>query len=512
MDTWPTSFASIIVLSLGLLLIRTLLRTRQSTHFPPGPPRLPVIGNLHQIPRTHPHLVFTEWNKKYGDVVGLLVFGQPAVVLGSHRAVREILEKRAATSSIRPRLVMVEDICQIGKFASLNSDMDLHKHYRRMFAQALGSRAAQGYWPIQIREMRRAVLEILGTKNDEDWLVSVRRAVASITSQIVYAYEAKTDNDAFIAKVTRILRSVEKTARPGEYVVEGLTFLKYLPLWFPGAAFKREGLQIKQDCRELIDEPYDVVRQKLASGEAAPCFVSNLLQKDDGQIIADPEEEERVKWAAGVLFGGGTDTTVAAIQMFLVAILLFPTVLEKAQAEMDSTIGKDRLPTLDDRETLPYCAALVQEVLRWNPVVPLCIPHVLTQDEPYDGHVLPRGSIVIANSWALARDPTVYQNPEEFRPERFLSGDGKTLTSGEDGREVFGFGRRVCPGNYLAEASIFAFVSTFVWAANMGGSAEWDGGEPKFEGGIVNRPLKIPADIYPRSAHSLDMLRGPMLE
>ncbi|KZO99693.1 cytochrome P450 [Calocera viscosa TUFC12733] len=512
MDTWRPSFASVAVLGLGLLVLRSIVRTLRPSLFPPGPPRLPIIGNLHQIPRTAPHIRFTEWNRTYGEVVGLLVFGQPALVLGSHRAVREILEKRAATSSLRPRLVMVEDVCQIGKFASLNSDMDLHKHYRRMFAHALGSRAVQTYWPIQMREMRRAVLEMLGATDDAAWLVCVKRAVASITSQIVYAYDAKTEDDAFIAKVTRILRSVEKTARPGEYIVEGLTFLKQLPTWFPGAGFKREGLRIKQDCRWLIDEPYDDVKQKLVAGEAAPCFVSNLLQDESGHFIADMEEEERVKWAAGVLFGGGTDTTVAAIQMFLVAMLLFPNVQKNAQAEMDRVIGKDRLPSLEDRELLPYCSALLQETLRWNPVVPLCIPHVLTQDEPYDGYVLPRGSIVIANSWALARDPAVYPDPEAFKPERFLAPDGKTLTSGEDGREVFGFGRRVCPGNYLAEASLFAFVCTFIWAANLTGSPEWDGAVPEFEGGIVNRPIHIPADIRPRTSHSQSLLKSTVLE
>ncbi|EJT98939.1 cytochrome P450 [Dacryopinax primogenitus] len=353
--------------------------------------------------------------------------------------------------------------------------MELHKHYRRMFTQALGSRAIPSYWEIQIQEMRRAVLEMLRHgADDERWLKSIRRAVSSVTSRIVYGLRSRQK---------RMLH--RQAGRPGEYIVEGLPFLKYLPSWFPGASFKRIGMQIRQDCQELVDDPFNTVKQSLHIGKPTPCFVSHLLVDEQGDIIEDPQEEERIKWAAGVLWGGGVDTTVAAIQMFLTAILLFPSAQLKAQQEIDRVVGPDRMPTLEDRNNLPYCTAMVQELLRWNPVVPLCIPHVLIQDESYDGWILPKGSIVIPNSWALAQDPIIYEEPSVVNPDRFLSEDSQTLFPREDGREVVGFGRRICPGNHLAEATIFAFVCTFVWSSNLQGTSDWDGSEPEYGGGIV---------------------------
>ncbi|EJT98940.1 cytochrome P450 [Dacryopinax primogenitus] len=224
------------------------------------------------------------------------------------------------------------------------------------------------------------------------------------------------------------------------------------------------------------------------AGNALPCLVSEELQDEEGNLLLDPEAEERIKWGSGVLFLGGSDTTVASIQMFLVAMLLFPSSLLRAQQEMDEVIGSDRLPRIEEKDQLPYCAAMAQEVLRWNPVVNLSLPHVLTEEEEYDGYVLPRGSIIVANIWfvplrsvvfsipidharAMTHDPAFYPDPNIFRPERFLTLEGKLRTVIEDGREVFGFGRRNCSGSHLAEASIFAFVCTFVWTANLRASS-----------------------------------------
>jgi len=300
MDSIQLTPTSTVALGLGaIVILNVLIHSFRPSHFPPGPTPLPIIGNLHQIPTKDIQITCTEWNRKYGDVLGFRIFNLPVIILGSHRAAREILDRRAAMSSGRPRSVMVEDICQIGKFTSLCGDMELHRHHRRMFAKALSSRAMPTYWPIQLHEMQRAVLEIVESDNEAAWRVSIQRAIESIISQVVYDYKADTVDDPWIAKVTRILRGVEIAAKPGEYAVEGFPFLKYVPSWFPGAGFKRTGLRIRQECRDMVDEPYDNVKRKLIDGQAAPCFVANLIQDDNGQIIADSEEEERIKWAAG---------------------------------------------------------------------------------------------------------------------------------------------------------------------------------------------------------------------
>ena len=116
--------------------------------------------------------------------------------------------------------------------------------------------------------------------------------------------------------------------------------------------------------------------------------------------------------------------------------------LKKAQDELDRVVGRDRLPEFSDRENLPYINAIVKEVIRWNPPLPIAIPNRVTQDDVYRGYIIPEGANVVQNVWAIFRDSTVYPNPEVFNPERFLK-DGKIdPTVFDPESRAFGAGRR----------------------------------------------------------------------
>jgi cytochrome P450 len=147
---------------------------------------------------------------------------------------------------------------------------------------------------------------------------------------------------------------------------------------------------------------------------------------------------------------------------------LHPDVQRKAHAELDAVLDGTHLPTFDDENELPYVGAIVKEVFRWHPVVPLgdfpahetfdicqlilfvAIPHRLTEDDVYEGYLIPAGSTVIGNAWAILHDPEFFPNPESFHPERFLkSGDSNRFPD-----VAFGFGRRICPGQHMARSSV----------------------------------------------------------
>ena len=125
-------------------------------------------------------------------------------------------------------------------------------------------------------------------------------------------------------------------------------------------------------------------------------------------------------------------------------MLHFPAVLRQAQAEIDAVVGRHRLPTLEDEASLPYIRALQLELLRWRPVVPLVQPHIAAEDDSYNGMRIPKGSLVWANLQAMSRDERVYEKPEDFQPERFLSTNeqGEKVFSRKDEISIFGYGRR----------------------------------------------------------------------
>ena len=163
---------------------------------------------------------------------------------------------------------------------------------------------------------------------------------------------------------------------------------------------------------------------------------------------------------------------------------LYPEVQKKAQMEIDRVVGMDRLPSFADRPNLPYVDAVVKEVLRWNPVVPLGLPHVTIQDDMFEGYAIPKGSILVPNIWSVCffnliqsssshycfpvirqffHDPKAYHDPLDFKPERFLGTNPEQDTH----NLAFGFGRRICPGKDLADASIFISIAMSLAAFNI---------------------------------------------
>ena len=166
------------------------------------------------------------------------------------------------------------------------------------------------------------------------------------------------------------------------------------------------------------------------------------------------------------------------------AMACYPEVQAKARAELDTVVGPNRLPSFEDRESLPYITAIAKESMRWQSVVPLGIPHRSLEDDEFNGCYIPKGSTVIANLYAFSRDERAYPDPETFNPERFLK-DGKINPDVQDPNAfVFGYGRRyvewlspigsiitfhfrhsacthrVCPGRHFAEASLFIMIAS----------------------------------------------------
>lgn len=189
---------------------------------------------------------------------------------------------------------------------------------------------------------------------------------------------------------------------------------------------------------------------------------------------------------------------------------LHPEAQAKAQAEIDDVVGTDRLPTAADRENLPYVNALFLEVLRWNNVAPLGVPHRLIEDDVYNGYFLPKGTIVIANIWRMLHNPETYADPMSFNPERFV----KTATHEPelDPRTLsFGFGRRICPGLQLADTSVF--IAVVLSLAVFKVSKVVENGqvvEPStdFTSGTVSHPPAYRCEIKPRSAKAESLLHA----
>ncbi|TEB29674.1 cytochrome P450 [Coprinellus micaceus] len=118
-----------------------------------------------------------------------------------------------------------------------------------------------------------------------------------------------------------------------------------------------------------------------------------------------------------------------------------PEVQQKAQGELDTVIGSDRLPRVEHRPTLPYLNALMKELMYWYNPAPLAVPHYTKEDDEYDGYFIPEGTIIFPNIWSIMHDHSVFDRPLDFVPQRYLDADPTTMAMDPE-RIIFGFGRR----------------------------------------------------------------------
>ncbi|KAG8966453.1 hypothetical protein FRB90_010959, partial [Tulasnella sp. 427] len=249
------------------------------------------------------------------------------------------------------------------------------------------------------------------------------------------------------------------------YVVDLAPFLKHLPSWLPGMKFKRDASGWKAETDKTRDVLFAQALKDANDhdAESQPSYITNALKevRERGQEIAEGNDDvEAIKYSGFSFYSAGSETTEFTFRAFLLAMALYPEVQARAHEEINRVIGRDRMPTFDDKDNTPYIKAIIQEVLRWSPAGPIGVPHRLTEDDVYDGYFIPKGTSVFANLWGISRNPKYYENPSEFKPERYLGAEPAL-----DPRQfVFGFGRRICPGNELAMQSVWIGMVLTLWA------------------------------------------------
>jgi cytochrome P450 len=178
---------------------------------------------------------------------------------------------------------------------------------------------------------------------------------------------------------------------------------------------------------------------------------------------------EQISSLTGNLFGAGSDTSSSTLITFVLACCAFPEVLPKAWEEIDRVVGPNRSPHFDDQAGMPYINAFVKEVLRWRSVAIIGgQPHSPTQDDYYNGYLIPKDSWVQGNVWAIHRNEREFPEPDRFLPERYLAGNEWSRPfPGDKGYMTFGWGRRVCSGQALAEQGTWISVARLLWAFHI---------------------------------------------
>ncbi|KAH9943945.1 cytochrome P450 [Amylocystis lapponica] len=478
-----------------------LYRSPFSRHpTPPGPKPKFWLGNVHQLSPSQPWLTFAKWSETYGPVVFLRILRKKTVVLNSLQAAFDLLDARSSVYSERPWSWSHSELA--GRSLSvfwISSQHPRFRKYRTLLQSGLNPRAVQAYRHIQ-EEEARVLLQGLA-KTPGDFTAHVRRNAGAVILKVAYGWTVSKDDDYFVNLIEDTFKLNTTFHRPGRFLMDSIPVLRFVPSWFPFATFHQEIANYRESTQKIERIPFLWTKEQVESGNYVESFVSQLLRPDDG-TVPSAEEEAIIMACGSALYAGGADTVVAAFTTFFLAMTLNPECQKRAQAEIDRVTGGRRLPTFDDQADLPYVSALVKEVLRWSPPVPLGLPHTSTQEDEYNGFWTPKGTTVMANIWFFSRDNTVYPEPEVFRPERFLPSKGSEPQL-EPRKFVFGFGRRICPGLHFAEVSLWLVMSNVLAVFNISKAIDAQGQEiepiVEWTTSITSHPKAFPCRIVCRA-------------
>ncbi|KAJ3556974.1 hypothetical protein NM688_g1728 [Phlebia brevispora] len=453
----PVSYQLLAVAALSAFVWFYVRKYGNKLPLPPGPRALPIIGNLLDMPRNCPWLTYSRWAQQYdSDVLYLYLPFRPIIILDSVKAAYALLEKRSSIYSDKPVNVMSQIVGWDWNMALIPYGRRW-RGIRRVFHQQFNAGAVREYRDIQARE----IAAFLRRELDADKLTigSVHQLFAAIILDVVYAIRIESMDDPRLKVFIDALVSFDEINVPGAFWVESFPFLKYVPAWVPGMTFHRYGKIHRPKVAAVRDNPYAVVQEDVAQGDDRKSVAHRLVrqvQEVYGNSTSYDEEESYVKDAVSVAYAGGVETSYSTTSWFILTMAMYPHVQEKAQHELDRIIGQDRLPTHEDFPSLPYLRAVYLEALRWQPTVPLGIPHRSMADDEYSGYHIPKGSMVVK----MAHNPDDYPNPDDFDPDRFMK-DGELNHEVLDPTTfVFGFGRRSCAGQHFArESLLLAFAS-----------------------------------------------------
>ncbi|KAI5122654.1 hypothetical protein M0805_007916 [Coniferiporia weirii] len=520
----PEYLLAIVLLFVSVSLVRK--GKPSSLPLPPGPPAGPLTGHARKIPRTQAWKTFADWGKRYGDVVYAGGLGRSMLIVNSIAAARDLMEKRSTIFSDRP-YIPVMNLMGWGLTLPLLPYGDRFRKHRRMMQKHFGQQAITSFRPMQEDEVRKFLRHLLA--KPENFLGHIHRLLAGIIVLITYGHEVVPDDDALVGLVERALYLTASAGSAGTTPIDLFPFLRHIPAWLPGMGLKRFALDVGRLVERVMVVPFTDAKTNRAAGTARPCIVTKLLDEYEVMGAIDPEHEEDMMAFAAAIYNAGTDTTKSTLTTFFMMMILHPEVAKRAQEEIDNVVGTKRLPTLDDRQNLPYIDCIMKEVFRAYPPVPLGIPHQSTHTETYRGWTIPGGSMVVPNIWQMMRDEKHYTDPEIFAPERHarvtttgsnsvptggrLSGDNGRAAEDDPTSIVFGFGRRVCPGKHFVDSMLWIVLANVLASFDIKpyedpvtGIAELPTCE--FENEAIRSPKAFRCSIVPRSAKHAQLILG----
>ncbi|MCJ1436264.1 hypothetical protein MMC27_005642 [Xylographa pallens] len=504
-----------VILTIVVIVSAWIRRDRRLDTIP-GPKGYPIIGVGYKLPPKAP-AAFRKWASEYGEVFKLRVGWYDWVVINTPEAVREILEKQAVSTSSKAPSPLGHDVVTGGMRMPTMPYGPRWRAQRSVVRQITSVPMTTTFVPSQEFEAKQLLFDLAtDNENQRDFYVHMRRFAFSIIMTNTFGTRVKTWDHPDVHDAVKSQAILRKTSRPGAFIVDELPLLARLPEFLqPGRREAKDAAKVVLDIKMGL---WRRLEKQLEDGRAPACFGREILESKQSWYDQGLNDED-LAWVAGGLVEAGFETSAATLNSLILHLAANQRVQEAAQEELMRVVGPNRTPVFADMPDLPYVRACVKEMLRMNPVLAPGIRHYTDTDVVYKEHVIPKGTVLLANTAFLHYDPQRFESPFEFMPERYLD---YSLYSSEYAAKgdpykrdhfTFSTGRRTCPGARLAENSLDIALANIIWAFEIrppivdGVEAEIDSSDTAYPDAGFTTPKPFAARFITRSDGRLRIIK-----
>ncbi|CAA7268212.1 unnamed protein product [Cyclocybe aegerita] len=491
-------------IAVGLCVV-ILWRNSQKSPRPPSPPgAYPILGHVFQVTKDL-WIPFTAWKEKYGPILSLNIVGQQMIVLNTLKAATDLLDRRSAIYSDRPRDIVGGEMLSGSHLMVLSAYNDRWRRIRRAAHDILSASVITKFQLLQRTEATLFLDDMI--KNPDKWQEHFDRMTSSCMLTMVYGTAPMRSHDQpEIKAIMEYVKDMTEATAPGKHLTQLIPALKHLPLWM--APWKRAALESHERYTELFTKFLREGMDRTAH-DGSQTLAQSLGQKVKQATI----NEKEAAWIGAALMTAGTEAILTALGWILKTLVVYPEVQRAGQQEIDRVVGRGRFPDFEDLPNLHYVRAIVFEVMRLFPPTPFAIPHSLREDDWYEGYFLEKGSTVIANVWAINRDPDIYgPDAEVFNPRRYLDVKGQlkendinqcTWRHSDTDRVVFG-------------SALMITTAYMLWALNLTPPKDERGVDitPDIEAyinvGLIRHVAPFKINVEPRNSDILSLLAAAM--
>ncbi|XP_072047972.1 cytochrome P450 2U1-like [Amphiura filiformis] len=447
------SIMPIMLLVLVLIFITVAWWLQIPRNLPPGPCGFPILGFFPQLmwymyKGEELHTILTRLGNKYGKIYSFNLFGLVVVVINDFSIMQEGLNDPALNNKGYNNFLQSE---LMGSHVhSYKHNAELRKFLLTTFrGLGIGKRSFEA----DILEESEALVDELNTQKEK--ACSLRHYLANTSANVMSKILFRKRHEYGDKKFNHLLDLNHRRLQLAG--AGGWTLL--LPYYFPSKDSK-ETLKLQEDIMASLDKLIEEHREHFDAENPLDFIDIYLKEMDEKPPPEDPNsylQKRNMKTALNFLFLAGIDTVSTTLEWCCLYMMAHPGIQQKIQEEIDSVVGRNRLPLLSDQSNLPYTRAALLEIQRHVTMLPLLDFHAAGNEILLSGYHVPKGATIVSNAYAVMRDPTAFPEPNQFRPERFIDENGEYFE--KSGVIPFGLGRRMCPGENIAKMELFVFFT-----------------------------------------------------